>query len=271
MSSVREVERQATVRPHSPTNATSMIPRPALSNVDLSTSMPPIPLHIDDPITPQKQAPTPTTPAPSSQFPLPASVSATTTSASSATTAYPAARPGPAAIPSPTPFAPPPPSRTTQPPLDPHAPPSPQPGAVPLPPTHLPTAAARRAIGDVRTPHQMDIPSPTQNYTPSHSTLPMPPQQQQQPPPPMPTALRPGPPSSPPAYHQNAYAQDLSAAPRSQLVQPQESRAGAAFGGSGDGDEGGMWGAVRGWVSATGKVLAQTEESVWKRINGQQR
>jgi hypothetical protein len=120
----------------------------------------------------------------------------------------------------------------------------------------------------------MGIPPPQQNYTPTHSTSAQAPPTasypQQQ------TTLNLGPLSSPPAgYHQNSYAQEISSAQRASLGQ-HEQREGYALGlGSGAGPSsagsdaaGNVWNAVKGWANVAGTKLAETEEEVWKRING---
>ncbi|TKA80974.1 hypothetical protein B0A55_02381 [Friedmanniomyces simplex] len=99
--------------------------------------MPPIPVHIDDPITPAKpQGVTPQTAANEPVVPSPATNVATTTAAAQ-TPGYPAARPGAAVAPAQTPYIPSPqPSatRTTQSVQNENRPPPPpQPGAVPVP------------------------------------------------------------------------------------------------------------------------------------------
>ena len=48
---------------------------------------------------------------------------------------------------------------------------------------------------------------------------------------------------------------------------------GMGFGGVGAGDAasetaGNVWGAVKGWASGVGETLRETEEGVWRRING---
>ncbi|KAK5111034.1 hypothetical protein LTR62_005409 [Meristemomyces frigidus] len=157
--------------------------------------MPPIPVHIDDPITPAKpQGVTPQTAAsgrPASQ--VPASVPVTTTQA--AVPPYPAAQPGAAAAPAPTPYLlrpQPEPTRTSSTQEQDVGPPPPQPGAVPSPYSHAtpmtganglqqpPPPRAGEApqkqgtaftamISNVYTP-----PAPAQNlqqnYAPTHST-----------------------------------------------------------------------------------------------------
>lgn len=266
--------------------------------------MPPIPVHIDDPITPVKADGA--TPKTSEQLPLPQNNATTTTQNDSP--AYPPARPGAAAVPAPTPYLPrpqPQPSRTTQPSVAQIAPPPPQPGAVPIPPSQQayntasstlpppPRAGESLHQRQVSMPNQTSIPSPQQNFAPTHSTtsyMPSPSRQQGSG---GPTTLNMGPvtahhePQSahPPGYQQNAYAQEMSPAQRSSLEE-QERResivAGLGFGGGGgsasaaspvggDGGEdslGNMWNAVKGWANTAGEKLAETEESVWRRING---
>jgi len=89
----------------------------------------------------------------------------------------------------------------------------------------------------------------------------------------------------PSGYQQNIYAQDLSPAQRSSLDQETRKESIAAqfgFGGdsfraqstvSGDGNvgeaAGQAWNTAKGWLSTAGQKLAETEESVWKKINGE--
>lgn len=116
-----------------------------------------------------------------------------------------------------------------------------------------------------------------------------------------PTTLNLGPVSSPaasgpPGYQQNVYAQELSSAQRASLDQQErrESLAGGGLastlglaggglgnssgekslggtGGAGFGESGvtagEMWSSVKGWASAAGDKLAETEKAVWERVN----
>ncbi|KAK4548586.1 hypothetical protein LTR36_009496 [Oleoguttula mirabilis] len=260
--------------------------------------MPPIPVHIDDPITPQKaQGVTPQT----------SNLSAAASSASDATTttpnqqvSYPAARPGQPAVPAPTPYIPRPQpqvTRTTPPSLGENGPPPPQPGVVPMPPSQQVTMTATSTLppppkaGEslqqtsfTSTLNQMHIPPPQQNYAPTHSTTtatPATPRRSGGP-----TTLNLGPvistPASaehPPGYQQNVYAQEMSPAQRASLDQETRRESIAAqlglvgetdgLGGGSDGKAGDMWNAAKGWLSTAGAKLVETEEQVWKRINGQ--
>jgi len=44
---------------------------------------------------------------------------------------------------------------------------------------------------------------------------------------------------------------------------------GAVGGDSASDTAGSMWSTVKGWANTAGEKLVETEESVWKRINGQ--
>jgi hypothetical protein len=249
--------------------------------------MPPIPVHIDDPITPQKA--TGTTPQTAQGEQWQASAQAATT-ATTTQPSYPPARPGQAAVPAPTPYIPPQPTRTTQ--VAQNGPPLPQPGAVPIPPTQqtaspLPPppkpgeAAKAREASTTQPPPQMGIPAPVTNYAPTHSTSTIPP-------PPGPRTLNlgpvtanaaPSPAARPEGYVQNAHAQEMSAAQRSSLEE-QERResvfSGVGLGGNAGGSaEGGVgetaasaWTAVKGFMGTAGEKLAGAEEEVWRRLNG---
>lgn len=251
----------------------------------------------------------------------PASNAATTTQA--ATSPYPAAQPGAAAVPAPTPYLPraqPEPTRTTLGAQDQNAPPPPQPGAAPSPYGYIPSPAnsipppprageTPRKQGTAFTAalNSMYTPPPPasglqQNYAPTHSTSTAGIQPGQ---PVTParvvgglTMTNLGPVAFPPGYSpaeggqdrrvstehpqgyvQNAYAQDLSPAQRASLEQ--ETRRGSfvdslGLGGdsarrSGEGWQEGaqdVWNTAKGWLGKAGSALAETEEQVWKRING---
>ncbi|KAK5122262.1 hypothetical protein LTR85_004172 [Meristemomyces frigidus] len=260
--------------------------------------MPPIPVHIDDPITPQKaQGVTPQTADLPAQ---PSGGSNATTTAPSLPAAYPAARPGQAAAPAPTPYIPrpqPEATRTTQASLGENGPPPPQPGAVPIAPSQQVPMTATSApppppkAGEsvqqtsfTSTLNQMHIPPPQQNYalTYSTNTAPATPRRSGGP-----TTLNLGPVNStpasaehPPGYQQNVYAQEMSPAQRASLDQETRRESIAAqlglTGGEkdglsvgGEGKAGDMWNAAKGWLSTAGAKLVETEEQVWKRINGQ--
>ncbi|WPG98401.1 Hypothetical protein R9X50_00119100 [Acrodontium crateriforme] len=142
--------------------------------------MPPIPLHIDAPITPKK----PTAITPQTQGIIPANppvsdVPSTTTIASSAQRAYPPARPGAVAGPAPTGSIPAPlpvPTRTTG-GEGTDGPPAPRPGDVPVSP-YTPLRGGGGSglppppkADEARQPHPAtQMSPPTQNYAPTHST-----------------------------------------------------------------------------------------------------
>ncbi|KAK5135483.1 hypothetical protein LTR08_005272 [Meristemomyces frigidus] len=277
--------------------------------------MPPIPVHIDDPITPQK--PQGITPQTTAALAPTAAINVTTTTSAP----YPPARPGQAAAPAPTPYLPraqPEATRTSQQALlGENRPPPPQPGAVPVPPSqHAPTPATSSLppppkAGDLAAPaggpqasgftsalHQMHVPPPPQmNYAPTRSTAtatgPVTPFRS------APTTLNLGPVASapgsaasigavgsgPPGYQQNVYAQEMSPAQRASLDMETRRESIAAqlgltggensggghggFGGSGsEGTAGEMWGKAKGWLNSAGTKLAETEEQVWRSING---
>ena len=257
--------------------------------------MPPIPVHIDDPITPKKaEGVTPQTADQAAAL----RENIATTTAQDQSPAYPPARPGAAAVPAPTPYVPRPqaaPTTTTQASLEQNGPPPPRPGAVPIPPSQqvpmTPTAStlppppkpgevAQQRQTSMSMPSQLNVPSPQHNYAPTHSTAAYSPtstHQQSG----GPTTLNLGPVTSPAAqhplgYHQNVNAQDLSSAQRASLEgQERKESIVPALGGLGSmgGDAasetaGNMWNTVKGWASTASEKLVETEESVWKQING---
>ena len=129
-------------------------------------------------------------------------------------------------------------------------------------------------------PSQVGIPPPGLNYAPTRSTTTTGAAYQQA----APSTLNMGPVSAqhPPGYRQNSYAQDLNPAQRSSIEEQErrESLVPGIGGGGGRGSgamnwEGGneavgnMWSTVKGWVGVAGDKLAETEETLWKRINGQ--
>ncbi|CZT22799.1 uncharacterized protein RCC_08505 [Ramularia collo-cygni] len=246
--------------------------------------MPPVPVFIDEPITPQKpKGITPQTAAPISTD---ESANASTTTAQAP---YPAARPG-QGPPAPTPYAPQPqalpqPSRTTAAAYD-NGPPPPQPGAVPvapsqqasstLPSTLPPPPKAGEVAPTTTMPPQMGIPAPQQNYAPVYGTSSATTTPQR----PGPTTLNfgaaPAPQiqagSHPPGYQQNVMAQEMSSTARASLEQQDQRRPSIVpnlnIGGDSANDTAGnMWNAVKGWASAAGSTIAETEKEVWKRIN----
>lgn len=130
----------------------------------------------------------------------------------------------------------------------------------------------------------MAIPAPAQNFAPTHSTHPSAADGARIPG----TTLNLGPVSPPGAggYQQNTSAQEMPASQRAgfeaQQALEQQGRSGS-LGGAGAGVSGvvggvgealtgetaeNAWNAVKGWVGAAGEKLAETEESVWRRING---
>ncbi|CAK4033922.1 Hypothetical predicted protein [Lecanosticta acicola] len=241
--------------------------------------MPPIQVHIDDPITPKKEAEAPVQQSP-----------------------YPAARPGAPAVPAPTPYVPnpqsqPQPTRTT-PATSNHGPPPPQPGAVPVapasqqqqqipmtaPPSNLPSPpkAGERPPPTTTMPAQMGVPPPTQQANVRGTSAYSPPERAGGPttvnfgaaPQPIPAAA-----SHPPGYQQDTNAQEMSSAARASLDAQERKDGMGGFGGnfgggssSGGGGLGGgdgagdMWTAVKGWVGKAGETLAETEREVWRRI-----
>jgi len=234
--------------------------------------MPPIKVHIDDPITPNKAQ--------------------EARHASDQDSPYPAAQPGVAAVPVATPQAQPQPTRTTA--VTNHGPPPPQPGAVPVPPSQnapmtalstLPPPPRAGEAGEQQSasmttmPPQMGIPAPQQNSTPTRGTMYSPPETTRAAPTtinfgavPAPTATQAG--SHPPGYRQDLNAQEMSSAQRASLdASERREGPGQGFGmsmGGGDASNDTMasaWNAVRGWASAAGNTLAETEKEVWKRIN----
>lgn len=250
--------------------------------------MPPIPVHIDDPIVPQKAPDATRTAQEPPTGAIPPNKPSTTTQ--TVPSAYPPARPGAPAAPAPTAFIPrpaPEPTRT-QPQVTHDQPPPPQPGAVPVASSYqqaqtyasnpsVPPPRSGEALKQPSTamPSQMQMPPPSQNYAPTHSTMvgapaPVGPQGNG------PTTLNFGPvahdaPSDhPPGYQQNTYAQDLNPAQRSGLdAQERKESIVNNFGGESAGEAAeNVWNAVKNWASVAGEKLAETEESVWKRING---
>ena len=140
---------------------------------------------------------------------------------------------------------------------------------------------------------QMSIPPPQRNYAPTHSTTSyVPPQSNytaQNNTVGLPTTVNLGPVSRqthepqsehPPGYQQNIYAQEMTPAQRSSLEE-QERRESIIGGLTGGGSSSGMggdttatdtagnaWNALKNWAGAAGEKLAETEEIVWKKING---
>lgn len=259
--------------------------------------MPPIKVHIDDPITPKKgDAVTPQTANSANEQ---NAVNATTTTAPQQNSpSYPPARPGAAAVPAATPYVPSPqqqptPTRTTASSNN-YGPPPPQPGAVPTPlgqqapMTTSPSIPPPPKAGEVpqapptTMPPQMGIPPPSNNYAPTKGTIYSPAESTG------PTTLNfgavPAPApitagSHPPGYQQNTNAQEMTSAARASLdaTERKESNFGTNLGtnfslGGGDSTNetaGNVWNAVKGWATTAGKSLAETEKEVWKRINGE--
>lgn len=265
--------------------------------------MPPIPVHIDDPITPAKaQAATPQT----ADVPTPTTNDATTTQPANNTSPYPSARPGVAAVAAPTASLPrpqPAPTRTTQrTPEQYNGPPPPQPGAVPVPqsqqapmttPSSLPPPPrAGEAPQPITMPAQMQIPPPGSNYAPTHSTAGAvpPPSTAYQPSGPTtlnlgPIARQPPPQTSqyssaaethPPGYQQDPYAAELSSAQRASLehLESEERRGSFAAGllrtdGAASETAESAWGTVKSWATAAGAKVSEAEKEVWKMVDGE--
>lgn len=236
--------------------------------------MPPIPVHIDDPITPSKPAGV----TPRTEPTRTTNTDAGVTTAPN-TSPYPAAQPGAAAVPAPTPFAQPQPTRTTQPATSNDGPPPPQPGAVPVHPSATSSIPPPPRAGEM--PSQMNIPTPSQNLAPTHSTSTATSAASGQ----GPTTLNFGPvggtvptasSAHPSGYQQNVFAQEMSPAQRASLdAQEAEDRRGSfleglggSAGGGEKGGEGDMWSQVKGWVGAAGSKAAEIEGEVWRRVNG---
>ena len=285
-----------------PLNLTAAIQRakhPHRSHAQPPTSkrpkMPPIPVHIDEPITPSKaQGVTQKTPQPDPTKTTSADAGVTTAAAGGPPPAYPRAQPAAAPVPGAPPFAPPTPTRTTQSPQD-AVPPPPQPGAVPTPsaqPTSSLPPPPRAGQGSAFTSalNAMHAPPPQINLAPTHSTDPSTPTRQYQPA----TTVNLGPVNPPPSvsashptgYQQNLFAQEMSPAQRASLDQQEESeRRGSMFAGLPGGQSGGaggngvigedasqtagnMWNAMKGWASAAGSKVAEAEAAAWKKIEG---
>ena len=190
------------------------------------TTMPPIPIYADAPISaPKADGVTPqTAPPPTRTSDLPATTTSTNTSS------YPAAQPGAAAGPAPTGSvsrqAPPPPTGTIS--TSQHdGPPPPQPGAVPMPFAqsngYNPNSPAAPRAQPM--PHQINIPPPTTSALPTHSTAAASPASPTR----RPVTLPMGPvsptmhsrpqsiSSHPPGYQQNPYAAEMTSAQRASL------------------------------------------------------
>ena len=247
--------------------------------------MPPIPVRIDDPITPAKpQGTTPQTSQQQHGEALPPTN--TTTTAQPVAPAYPPARPGAAAVPISTPYASrpqPEPTRTQVPAAPQNVSPHPQPGAVPIPPSQQgPTTAASTLPPPPKAgeslqqrqasmPSQMQVSPPEQNHAAFRSTASYSTSKQAG----GPTTVNLGPVAHEPlsghapGYQQNAFAQEMSPAQRSSLEQQErkESVMGSLGGDSASEAAGNMWNTVKGWASVAGEKLAETEENMWKRIN----
>lgn len=247
--------------------------------------MPPIPVHIEDPITPSKaQGITPQTAPP--QPVTSQSVNAATTATPSSTQAYPAARPGAAAVPAPTSAIPKPPPQATRtyPAERSDVPPPPQPGAAPQPNTIAsqanatgnpppPTTSNTSAIPPAVTsaPDQTQWAAPQQNYTPTHATDSSTPQRART----GPTTVNLGPVASPAAhpagYQQNVYAQELTSQQRASLDQQEErEKQEQPFGvlsPQGQTAEN-VWDTVKTWGSKAGEVAAKAHSEAWKILDG---
>ncbi|OCK95140.1 uncharacterized protein K441DRAFT_686866 [Cenococcum geophilum 1.58] len=209
--------------------------------------IPPIPIHSNDPITPN--APSDTTAAkpagitPQTANPLPtrttpASIPATTTTDPSAPPApQPGARPSP-----PTAIAAPTGTRDDSTPAPPA--PAPAPGARPSTVTATHTTMETRAL-----PAQLSIPPPVGSAAPGRSTTP--------------SLCETGAAHSvahPPGYAQDPYAADGSAAVRRSLED-------AAVREHEEGAQGGLWGLL----GRAGEALRKGEEGVWRAVGGKGR
>lgn len=265
--------------------------------------MAPIPVHIEDPISPTQgrrqdvQPQTQTQLDPSTT--TPAYNPATTTAASTASQASQPARPGAAAVPGPTaavtrPF--PPATRTVALPQD-DTPPAPRPGDAPSlanatafqsnATSAAPPKASNASSQPVTVaPAQAQYSPPEQNLMPTHSTDPTAAARSG------PTSLNMGPvlaPAAqhPPGYVQNAYAQELNPAQRASLeVQQQQEKQAEGFAGglltghvrtasstsgAGAGEAmGETWDAVRSGLDTAGKRASQmyteAHDAVWSYI-----
>ena len=250
--------------------------------------MPPVPVRIDDPITPTKaQAP----PQQTAEQPAGSLANNATTTSQNGTPAYHPARPGAAAVPAPTPYIPQPPpeaTRTQASAVAQNVPPPPQPGAVPMPPSQQasmnspstlpppPKAGESLKQRQASVSNQMAIPPPDQNYGHTRSTSAYVPPTTTTSEYRGATTLNFGPVSSPPqaphppGYHQNTAAQEMSSAQRSSLEE-QERKDGvfAQIGGDSAGETAASyWNAVKGWASTASEKLIETEETVWRKLNG---
>ncbi|KAF2212414.1 hypothetical protein CERZMDRAFT_97687 [Cercospora zeae-maydis SCOH1-5] len=263
--------------------------------------MPPVPVHIDAPITPQK--------------PANAVLEASTTQQQQPPSYLPA-QPGAPAIPAPTGavhtpnrYQPPQPTRTTDSTSN-VGPPPPQPGAVPLPPSQQQSAPVanippppkageaakflehhqqqQQPSPAVTTmPPQMAMSLPEQNYAPTHTTNTQTPKRAgggNS----APTTLNFGavtpiaggiaPASHPPGYQQDTMAQEMSSAARAKL-DAEEHRKGSftgvggvlgggagnmSAGGAGDGS---MWDTVKGYANSLSQSAIEAEKMVWDSLN----
>jgi hypothetical protein len=263
--------------------------------------MPPIPVHIDEPITPIKaKGVTPQTAHTNEPTKTTDVNPGTTTAVGGPPPAYPAAQPAALPVPGATPFAQPTPTRTAQGSQD-AVPPPPQPGAVPAPPTQTSSSLPpppRTGQGSAFTSvlNSMHTPPPQINYAPTKSTDTTAPTSVQPPqavrtinlgpvhPQPSPSA------NHPTGYQQNLFAQEMTPAQRASLDQQEEADrrgsmfaglpGGASGGASGRGGGGGVigddasqtagnvWSAVKGWASAAGEKVAEAEAAAWKKLDG---
>ncbi|KAM3415748.1 hypothetical protein BST61_g9259 [Cercospora zeina] len=262
--------------------------------------MPPVPVHIDAPITPQKPANAATGASKTQQQQPPS---------------YLPAQPGAPAVPAPTGAVhtpnryQPQPTRTTDSTSN-HGPPPPQPGAVPVPPSQQQTAPVtslppppkageaakfleqhqqqQQSSPAITTmPPQMAMPAPEQNYAPTHTTNTQTPTRAGEGNS-GPTTLNFGavtpiaggiaPPSHPPGYQQNTMAQEMSSAARASL-DAEEQRQGSFTGvggvlGGGAGNasagaagDGSMWDTVKGYANSLSQSAIEAEKKVWESIN----
>lgn len=87
---------------------------------------------------------------------------------------------------------------------------------------------------------------------------------------PVPAPIQAG--SHPPGYQQNLNAQEMSSAARASLDASERNEGlgqglGLSGGDASNDTAGNVWNAVKGWATAAGNTLAETEKEVWKRIN----
>lgn len=271
--------------------------------------MPPIPIYTDSPIaaskadgvTPQTagspsrasgqtayypvaQPGAPAAPAPTGYVPKPQPIPTQTIASSAAYHGPPPPQPGP------LPVAP---TKTAN--SNTYLPPPPKAGSVPS--TSTTTTTTTPAVTAM--PVQLNMPTPATNQAPTHSTYPGPSPTRSGP-----TTINLGPvapaftsqyavqdqnlQTHPPGYKQDTFAQEMSAAQRASLEaqeaadRPRGGSLSSILGGvvgtgssssdglgTGSGDDGGVWGAVKGFAVAAGQKAVELEESAWRKVNGE--